>query len=178
MGSTQLLLLVLAVIVVSISVIIGVQLYSERMTNSNFDSLLEDAITIATNAQAWKNTPQLLGGSPDVNKTDPYDYSGANFVAIGYSVDKMPRCYSNENGLYAITPTDLGLRITASSTSSQNRLIVLVRGAADGQIVVQDGPLTSQRTVKGGYFVDSGEPTRVYKPVECSGRVAGLRRGP
>lgn len=178
MGYARLMLLTLAVVIVSIAVLIGVQLFSDGMTNSNFDSLLKDSITMATSAQVWKSTPQVLGGSPDAQKTDPTDYSGATFTSIGYKAERLPRCYRNADGVFAITPTDFGLRITAANVSRQNRVIVMVRGTRDGQVVIQDGPLTSQRTVKGGYYLDSGEKTVVYTPVECTGRIAassGLR---
>jgi hypothetical protein len=146
------------------------------MTNSNFDNLLRDAIAIASDAQAWKSTPQMLGGSPDVHKRDPADYTGATFTAIGYSSEQLPRCYSNLNGTFAITPTDFGLRITGSNLVRQNRVIVLVRGNGDRQIVVQDGPITSQKMVKGGFFMDSGGETRVFAPIECSLRIATSSR--
>jgi len=167
-------LLVLGAVIVSIAIVVGIQLFAQGMTNSNFDSLLRDSISIASNAKNWKSTPQVLGGSPDVRKSDPHDYSGASFVAIGYSADEYPRCYENSNGLYAIAPTSLGLRIIGTNLDSQNRVIVLVR---DNQIVVQDGPVTSQMAVKGGYFLASELPAQVYKPIECSGRIAAPSRG-
>jgi hypothetical protein len=176
MGQTQLLLLVLGAVLLSIAIVLGVRQFDQGMTNSNFDSLLQDAVAIASDVQAWKNTPQVLGGSPDNQKRNPADYTGATFTAIGYGADPLPRCYSNANGTFAITPTDFGLRITASNLSMQNRVVVLVRGTLDRQIVVQDGPLTSQKTVRGGYFVDSGGETRVFLPLECSGRTRSSTR--
>jgi len=175
MGQVRLLLLTLAVVIVSVAIVIGIQLFSQGMTNSNFDSLLRDSITMATSAQVWKSTPQVLGGSPDANKSDPSDYHGATFTAIGYKAEERRRCYSNQNGTFAITPTDFGLRITATNISMQNRVVVFVRGTTDRQVVVQDGPLTSQKAVKGGNYLDSGAKTRVYPPLECSGRILSAR---
>ena len=175
MGHSRLLLLTLAVVIVSVAVIIGVRLFTQGLTNSNFDSLLRDSVAMAMDAQVWKSTPQILGGSPDAQKTDPSDYSAATFTAIGYTAEERPRCYSNENGMYAITPTDAGLRITATNVSTQNRVVVFVRGTTDRQVVVQDGPLTSQKAVKGGHYLDSGAKTRVYQPLECSGRIFTAR---
>lgn len=173
MGQTRLLLLVLGVIVATIAIVMGIRLFNEGMTNANFDSLLRDSISIASSARVWKEKPQSLGGSPDRKKTDPTDYSGATFQSIGYSAEKYPMCYSNQNGLYAITPTSTGLRVIGTSIGRQNRVVVLLRGSGDGQIVIQDGPVTSQMAVKGGYFLASDAPTRVYRPIECSGRSAG-----
>lgn len=170
-------LLVLGAVIVSIAIVVGIQLFAQGMTNSNFDSLLRDSISIASNAKNWKSTPQVLGGSPDVLKSDADNYSGASFTAIGYSADRYPRCYSNSNGVYAITPIGAGLRIIGTNMEMQNRVIVVVHGASDDQIVVQDGPVTSQMAVKGGYFLASELPAQVYKPIECSGRIAAPSRG-
>lgn len=172
MGYTRLMLLALAVVIVLIAVVVGLGLFQKGMTTSNYDELLRDSIAIASRAQAWKSTPQMMGGSPDSKKPIPTDFSGATFTEIGYSTNRLPRCYSNANGDFAITPTDSGLRVTGTNIATQNRVVLLVRGTNDGYVFVQDGPLTSQKAVKGGYYVESGAKTKVFKPVECSGRIA------
>lgn len=172
MGQTRLLLLVLGAVIILLAIAAGIRLFDEGMTDANFDGLLRDSIAIASNAKAWKTTPQALGGSSDREKADPTDYSGATFVAIGYESDRFPRCYANANGLYAITPTSFGLRIVGVSISRQNRVVVVVRGSSDNQIVVQDGPVATLMAVKGGHYLTSSVQTRVYEPLECSGRIA------
>ena len=54
MGQQQLLLLVLGIVIVGLAVVVGIQAFSENQKKANSDALVNDAIRIASDAQAWK----------------------------------------------------------------------------------------------------------------------------
>ncbi len=107
MGQQQLLLLVLGIVIVGIAIVVGINAYAENSVKSNYDALLQDALRIASDAQAWKSKPELFGGQDDALKNDQADFTGAIFSAWGYSqanIGSSGLCYVNLNGEYLITP--------------------------------------------------------------------------
>ena len=62
MGQQQLLLLVLGIVIVGLAVVVGIQAFSENQKKANADALLLTAMRIATDAQAWLQKPEALGG--------------------------------------------------------------------------------------------------------------------
>ena len=62
MGQQQLLLLVLGIVIVGLAVVVGIQAFSENQKQSNADMMVNDAIRIASDAQAWKLKPSAFGG--------------------------------------------------------------------------------------------------------------------
>lgn len=57
MGQQQLLLLVLGIVIVGLAVVVGIQAFSENQKQANADQMVNDAIRIASDAQAWKLKP-------------------------------------------------------------------------------------------------------------------------
>ena len=57
MGQQQLLLLVLAIVIVGLAVVAGIQAFAENQKKSNIDGLTMTATRLAVEAQAWLRTP-------------------------------------------------------------------------------------------------------------------------
>ena len=62
MGQQQLLLLVLSAIIVGVSIVIGINMFSSGAVQANQDAVVQDCIMIAARAQEWYRKPDELGG--------------------------------------------------------------------------------------------------------------------
>ncbi len=79
MGQQQLLLLVLCVITVGLAVIVGIYAFSRNQTKANADAMVNEALRIAADVQAWTIKPSTVGGRLD-NET----LAHVTFDKIGY----------------------------------------------------------------------------------------------
>ncbi|MCF8261524.1 MAG: hypothetical protein K9J12_12175 [Melioribacteraceae bacterium] len=62
MGQQQLLLIVLGVIIVGISVVVGISVFSASSTSANRDAVVSDLTTLANMAQQYYRKPTAMGG--------------------------------------------------------------------------------------------------------------------
>ena len=62
MGQQQLLLLVLSAIIVGVSIVIGINMFTSSATTANQDAVLQDCLHITSRAQEWLRKPTSLGG--------------------------------------------------------------------------------------------------------------------
>ena len=143
MGQQQLLLLVLGIVIVGLAVVVGIQAFSENQKKSNADSLVNDAIRIASDAQAWKLKPAAFGGGAGA-----VEWTGLNFGQIGYTEGDQgfhpgtaatATMYENLNGTFALSGQVAGpLVITATSFDANdaalNTVVVTVAGTSTGNI--------------------------------------------
>ena len=90
MGTQQLLLIILAVILVGIMIAIGMYMFQDQSAASNRDGITNDLVNLAAQAQKYYRRPAILGG-------------GANSFD-GLTLAKMTSRPSNENGSYSMTP--------------------------------------------------------------------------
>ncbi len=112
MGQQQLLLLVLGIVIVGLAVVVGIQAFGENQKKANSDALVNDAIRIASDAQAWKLKPAAFGGG--ANKTG---MDGLTLQQLGYEVNASDT-YTNLNGGFEVTSSTSSLIITAQDSSS------------------------------------------------------------
>ena len=124
MGQQQLLLLVLGIVIVGLAVVVGIQAFGENQKKANADALVNDAVRIASDAQAWRLKPAAFGGGANLKLKD------ADLVKLGYASP-----YSNLNGTFALTTAGNGLKITGTSTSPANTVEVIVCGTSPSSIV-------------------------------------------
>jgi hypothetical protein len=145
MGQQQLLLLVLGIVIVGLAVVVGIQAFSENQKKSNADALVNDAIRIASDAQAWKLKPSAFGGGASAE-----DWTGLNFGQIGYTVGDTDLTaaeagdadYENLNGVFELADDGADLTITATSyesdgTTAMNVVVLTVSGTTPGDIVTE-----------------------------------------
>ncbi len=142
MGQQQLLLLVLGIVIVGLSVVVGIQAFSENQKKANADSLVNDAIRIASDAQAWKLKPSAFGGGSSAT-----DWDGLTFSQIGYSTgdnglhpgtDAEATEHENLNGVFTLSDDGSELTITANSFDGNgdalNTVVLVVSGTTPGDI--------------------------------------------
>jgi hypothetical protein len=131
MGQQQLLLLVLAIVIVGIATVVGIQAFSENAKKNNADSLVNDGIRFASDAQAWMLKPTAFGGGGNTC-ADTCDWSGLTFSQLGYA--EVAGVYSNLNGNFTLSPTVSVLTITGSNVANANQVIVEVAGTGPADI--------------------------------------------
>ncbi len=88
MGTQQLLLIILGVIVVGISVVVGISLFGANAQQSNADAVIEDILRIGAAAQAFAQKPRALGGGSG-------SFAGITLQKCGW------KSGTNENGTYS-----------------------------------------------------------------------------
>ena len=143
MGQQQLILLVLATIIVGLAIVVGIRAFNENNIKSNADSMLQDAVRMANDAQAWKQKPAPFGGQAATNPGAAAvrsDFSGLTLPLIGYSVAVGGECtgtagYSNLNGCFRITTaTATEATFHGENTKLNNDIYVRVCGLSDTEV--------------------------------------------
>ena len=132
MGQQQLLLLVLGIVIVGLAVVVGIQAFSENQKKANADALVNDAIRIASDAQAWMLKPTAFGGGGNSCATT-CDWTGADFAQLGYATGSGGT-YSNLNGEFTITASGATITIVGTSTANGNAVTVDVTGTTPAAI--------------------------------------------
>ncbi len=167
MGQQQLLLIVLGIIIVGVAIIVGVTTYSESSSRSNADAILQDVLRISADAQLWKLTPEIFGGSPDADKSDRADYSDVDFFGLGYGAGAFDAdCYKNSNGEYVLFPSNSGLGIMGTSVINGNIVAVVVTGSMTDDVRLYSA---DWNPIRGGVRPD-GREENVESHKRCNGK--------
>ena len=133
MGQQQLLLLVLGIVIVGLAVVVGIQAFGENQKKANSDALVNDAIRIASDAQAWKLKPKAFGGGADLEGAANFD--GLTLMQIGYgAAGSEADPYENLNGEFVIDADTDGLVITGTNAANENEVEVTVVGTSPENI--------------------------------------------
>lgn len=143
MGQQQLILLVLATVIVGLAIVVGIRAFSENNVKSNSDAMVQDALRIASDAQAWMIKPQAMGGSPDASKTN-LDWSTVTLGNLGFPVGGNADCgaaaYANTSGCYTITGDVGSITVNGTSDNSNGPLATSLDGGTHNTIeLVVDG---------------------------------------
>jgi hypothetical protein len=148
MGQQQLLLLVLGIVIVGLAVVVGIQAFGENQKKANADAIVNDAVRIASDAQAWKLKPAAFGGGASAT-----GMIGFTFEQAGYRVDSEGD-YENLNGTFETTAGAASLIITGSNAANDNEVQVGVFGTSPECIATAVGPI--------------GEVTAPTRPTACT----------
>lgn len=94
MGSQQLLLIVVGVVLIGIMVAVGMDMFKDQAASTNRDSISNDLVHLAVQAQKYYRRPAMLGGGE-------HSFRGLTFRHLS-------KVASNANGTYALTPDPAG----------------------------------------------------------------------
>jgi hypothetical protein len=99
MGTQQILLIVLSVIIVGVAIAVGITMFNSQAYNSNKSGIAADAQSFATQIVQYYKTPKSQGGfgGEDVDSLVVSDISGY----LGF--DATTNSTTNENGTYTIS---------------------------------------------------------------------------
>lgn len=100
MGQQQLLLLILAIIVLGVATMLGIDLFVQNSAEANQQALTRDVLTIAGRALAWYKRPAELGGG------------GRSYASI--TIAKMNFPAANVNGSFSISGSGNTATITGT----------------------------------------------------------------
>ena len=141
MGQQQLLLLVLGIVIVGLAVVVGIQSFSENQKKANADALVLTAIRIASDAQAWLQKPEAMGGGLPATggRLPSFNSVTVEFSDLGYPTNGSGE-YETVDGTFSLSDGGALLIITGESASTS--------GAGDNNIVCVSisGTLTTDIT--------------------------------
>ena len=132
MGQGQLILLVLATLIVGLAIVVGIRAFYESSAKANADAIMQDAARIASDAQAWKQKPETLGGQAWPESHDAQNFTGITLAGLGYPGEDGD--YANANGSFTLKGTGNKAHIVGTNTVFDNRVEVLVCGMEDSDI--------------------------------------------
>jgi len=97
MGTQQLLLIVLGVIIVGIAIVVGIQMFETSAAEASKNAIIQDLLTAASKAQAWYRKPSALGGGNYSfdglsSKADLYNKAGIDTSTDNGSIIAVPVC--------------------------------------------------------------------------------------
>ncbi|MCB2204180.1 hypothetical protein KQI65_05475 [bacterium] len=118
MGTQQLLLVVLGVIVVGIAVSIAIFIFGSNAEQANKDALTQDCLHLASVAQGYYKKPRMLGGGNN-------SFTGLQISDCGME-DFGTGSGQNLNGTFTIQKADgMSLTIQAVSISNNTQTVTL-----------------------------------------------------
>lgn len=102
MGQQQLLLLVLGAIIVGLSIVVGINLFSQGALKANEDAVRQDILSMMSRAEEFYRKPEMLGGGgKDFSNLDSFSDLGYRYNSDGSAVSGTT--YTNDNGTYTLT---------------------------------------------------------------------------
>ena len=118
MGTQQLLLIVLGVIIVGIAVVVGINIFGTNAEQANKDALTQDCLRLASAAQGFYRKPTMLGGGNNA-------FDGITIEDCGMS-DAGGGVGTNVNGSYTITANAGDLfSIQGASATDGNKTVTV-----------------------------------------------------
>jgi hypothetical protein len=129
MGQQQLLLLVLGTVIVGLGVVAGIDAFNTNQKSSNQDALVNDGVSIASDAQAWMQKPAAYGGADNSG-----DWSNFSLDDVGYDTDANGY-YITQNGTLEVTTANTdSLEVSAYNGNYTNDLDITVTGTDSDDI--------------------------------------------
>ena len=114
MGTQQILLIVLSVIIVGIAVAVGITMFNTQAQNANRQALVADANNFASQMIAYYKTPTSHGGGGRAFEASMDTLE----VWLGFTSGGV---YSNDNGTYTLTRTSAStIQIVGTGTEKGN----------------------------------------------------------
>ncbi len=122
MGTQQLLMIVLGVIIVGVAIVVGINMFSQGAVNAESDRLVQEVNVVGSNAAAYWRKPVQMGGG---------GRSFAGITADAPGLAKLGSASSDATTLVISTAgTDSSFVITATGTSEG--VIVVATIGIDG----------------------------------------------
>jgi hypothetical protein len=137
MGTQQILLIVLSVIIVGIAVAVGITMFNQQAFNSNRNACLSDLNMFAAQSQAFYKTPESHGGAGSDVANVTVDALGE---WIGFDFDAGTDQVFTGNGDFTLAFADSTLTITSLGNETGVTPSLTVN-LTNGNIVTDiDGP--------------------------------------
>jgi len=113
MGTQQILMIVLSVIIVGIAVGVGITMFQNQAKTSNRQALLGDLRNFSSNAIAFYKIPSSMGGGGNGTPGFLGNSGNGSELKMYLGFDADDNTFSNENGTYTLeSPTATQVKIT------------------------------------------------------------------
>ncbi len=114
MGTQQILLIVLSVIIVGVAVAVGITMFNQQAINAARQATIMDMNNFAATAIGWYRTPTSQGGAgqADPMTADLLDDLGAY---LGFEFDGADWTFENDNAVYTLGNEDLEIQFDANT---------------------------------------------------------------
>jgi len=150
MGTQQILMIILSVIIVGTAIAIGIQMFDTQLENNTRQTLAAELMYMASQAQAYHRVPYILGGGGngkneqgDIFPTYPDRIE--NFINRTWTGNTSEATFRNIHGTFTITVEDnSGARIVtirAVSDVSEDikaRVVFPIAGNSSQIVVTQE----------------------------------------
>ncbi len=123
MGQQQLLLLVLGIIIVGLATVYGITMFDLNNTKSNADVMINEALRMATDIQAWAVKPNMIGG-----RASGETIANVTFTDIGYP--NSSGTYNSPNGDFVLS-TSLGSECDTPVIPSGKPVLIYINATND-----------------------------------------------
>ncbi|HCX72274.1 MAG TPA: hypothetical protein DHM37_01000 [Candidatus Cloacimonas sp.] len=122
MGTQQILLIVLSVVVVGIAVAVGITMFNNQAVNSNRQAVISDLQNLGAQVMAWYRMPASMGGGGQAANLTTGDANGESlsdelYNYIGFDSDGN---FLNQNGSYSTTVTTTTIEIVGEGNETGN----------------------------------------------------------
>lgn len=136
MGTQQILLIVLSVIIVGAAITVGITMFNNQSYNSNKTAIAADAQNFATQVVQYYKTPESQGGA-DRDPDNMTDDKIASFIGWGGTTT------TTENGEYIITSMEndivyiggLGKEVKGDNRPAVRTTITFPEGKISAQVI-------------------------------------------
>lgn len=129
MGTQQILLIVLSVIIVGIAVAVGISMFNSQAVNANRQAIVADMNNFGAQAMAYYRSPTSHGGGAGTWNVDEVGQW------LGYNFDASSDSLFTDNGDFLLTTAGDELTITGWGNETGNDGTNPVKAAA-----IVDGP--------------------------------------
>lgn len=146
MGTQQILMIILSVIVVGAAIAVGIQMFDTQSRNQARVALTAELMQVGTQCQAWWRTPVIMGGASGGLAADQTMAKLMEFVNKG----QPGLSYTNAHGIFTITsltpatPQCVFTAVSASNASIKLTMTCDLSGGAPDDpragIVITDTP--------------------------------------
>lgn len=121
MGTQQILLIVLSVIIVGVAIVVGIGMFNRQAYNSNKTAIASDAQQYAADVVQHYKTPVSQGGAMGTGGIDATAMT-ADAIAQKLSIgNALANAVANENGKYYVSAADTTeVKITGIGKAERN----------------------------------------------------------
>lgn len=118
MGTQQLLLIVLGLIIIGIGIVVGINIFNSNAEQSVKDAITQDCMHITAAAQGYYRKPGMFGGGNN-------SFSAIEISDCGMTSANDPNTGSNINGTYVVEGIGDDFVVTARSRTNQDQVVVV-----------------------------------------------------
>ena len=116
MGTQQLLLIVLGVIIVGIAVVVGINIFGSNAEQANKDAITQDCLRITAAAQGYYRKPAMLGGGDN-------SFTDIQITDCGMSEGASTTSGANVNATYVVVAALDAFAVTGTSLSEDGKAV-------------------------------------------------------